>query len=494
MSGTLQHLNTLRPLIVPSGFLAAAFVFVMAWWTLWRKRPSRRIWGVVASLINIATGVWPFIVAPREVLAGFGVFGALSVFGLVTLLGVVGIIAFLRREPEAVPARNSAFAKVRGDGTNSLVNKLAWVLIGVSYLGAWQWWQDWAVKNEVPGGQLTLFVILLAGFLVTFVHELGHTICGLMLGMKLRLFFAGPFQLYLREGKWEFKFDPRGILADTGGTGVVPTAPDQPRWHDVAVTLAGPLANIAVGSAALSIAFIADPASPVQSYGFPALFGAWNLVSFVLNLIPLRTGPQYSDGARIFQVLTHGPWADFHRAVSMVTSSLVTSLRPRNYDMDAIRRASAGIATGTQGLILRLYAYSHYLDCGDLVEAQQRLTEAESIYHTSASDIRVELHTVFVFGNAYVMRDPAAARQWWERMTAKKPTRFNVDYWRAKCSMHWIEGNSEAANEAWKNCGEAADRLPQAGAYQFDRYCCELLREALRVDRLETAAPLSIPR
>jgi hypothetical protein len=112
-------------------------------------------------------------------------------------------------------------------------------------------------------------------------------------------------------------------------------------------------------------------------------------------------------------------------------------------------------------------------------EAGQALMDAESIYHKSAADIPAELHTEFVFGNAYVRRDAAAAREWWTRMEAKKPTRFSEDYWRASSALHWIEGNLREANEAWEKCKVLAQELPEAGAYEFDRYCCLLLRRVL---------------
>jgi len=64
-------------------------------------------------------------------------------------------------------------------------------------------------------------------------------------------------------------------------------------------------------------------------------------------------------------------------------------------------------------------------------------------------------------------------------MQAKKPTQSNVDYWRACSALHWVEGNLKEANEAWKKSNELAQQLPKAGAYEFDRYCCELLHKAL---------------
>jgi hypothetical protein len=469
-----------RAHLVPVGFFLMATIFATAWWTVWRQKPSGRIWGAAASLINVLTGLWPIVMWPGDTFHVFGVVGVLSVFGLITFIGVAGLFLFLRRTELPQPVvEGSSIVKIPGDGTNALLNKAASMIGVVGFVAAWQWWGRWVEAKDVPLGQFTIVIIFLTGFLQVLVHELGHTLTGVLLGMKLRMFLAGPFLFQKQEGKWEFKFELGGILGDTGGTGVVPTSPNHPLWHDVCVTLAGPLTNLVLGLAALGIAFAAEPESSLQLAGFTALFGAFNLVTFVTNLIPLRVGTHYSDGARIYQLISRGPWADFHRVVWSVGSSVVTPLRPRDWDLEAMTRASNGIRTGAHGLILRLWIHTYHMDWGRFEEARIALNDAEHVYHESASDIRVELYTIFVFGAAYATRDAVATREWWNRMQAKKPTRFNVDYWRAKSAWHWMEGSFGEAKECLEKSEKLATQLPHAGVYEFDRYCCNLLRGAL---------------
>lgn len=455
-------------------------IFAVAWWTVWRQKPSGRIWGAAASLINVLTGLWPMVMWPGDTFHSFGAVGVLSVFGLVTFIGLAGLFLFLRRTemPQQVEER-SLIAKIPGDGTNALLNKAASIVGILGFVAAWQWWGRWVETNDVPTGQFTIAMIFLAGFLQVLAHELGHTLTGLALGMKLRMFLAGPFLFQKREGKWEFKFELGGILGDTGGTGVVPTSSNHPLWHDVGVTLAGPITNLILGLVALGIAFASEPDSPRQLAGFTALFGGFNLVTFVTNLIPLKVGTNYSDGARIYQLISRGPWADFHRIAWSVGSTLVTPLRPKDWDLEAMTRASDGIRTGAHGLLLRIWIHSHHLDWGRFENARIALNDAEQVYHESASGIRAELYTIFVFGKAYASRDVAATREWWNSMQAKNPSRFNVDYWRAKSAWHWMEGCVEEAKQCLEKSEKLAAQLPQTGAYEFDRYCCSLLRQAL---------------
>ena len=83
-----------------------------------------------------------------------------------------------------------------------------------------------------------------------------------------------------------------------------------------------------------------------------------------------------------------------------------------------------------------------------------------------------------MFGYSFAVRDPIAAREWWKKFEAKKP-RFNSDYWKASCALHWVEGSHDSAVDAWSEGNALAQGLPNAGAYDFERHCFGLLRNAL---------------
>jgi len=458
-----------------------AAVFGVAWWTVWKGKPSARGWGIAASLFYILVSLLPIIFFSRSVWAGVGV--VLTNFGLVLAIGVAGLVAFSRRYEQPIStARTQENLRIPGDGTIDLVNKTAGVLIFVAGFAAYHWWLGWIRAKGFPVShsfwdRSLMFVLIV--FIIATLHELGHTATGLALGMKLRAFLVGPFQWRILGGKWSFQFNPVAILSGGGATGVVPATADFPRWRTLCMVAAGPLVTVVTGTCALWVAFSAKGDSAAQASVPLSLLGAWSLVLCAVNLVPLRIQGNYTDGAQIYQLLSDGPWGDFHQVAAVVGSSLVTPLRPRDLDIQAILRAAHSINQGTQGLILRLYSYVYFLDTGKISEAGEALREAESIYRQSASDIPAELHTEFVFGSAYVRRDAAAAREWWTRMEAKKPTRFNEDYWRANGALHWIEGDLKEANEAWEKANALAQQLPKAGAYEFDRYCCSLLRKAL---------------
>lgn len=461
-------------LLVPSMMIAFAVVFAMAWWTTFKEKRSSRWWGIAASLIVIQASLLPVLFPPHSIS---------NSFSLVSVLGIVGVIAFAKPiQPLVIADDHRVTQPYPGDGTNALLNKLVHLLMFGAGYAAYEWWRFWLVGkriSRIENSWYETMANLLILFIIAFIHEFGHAATGLFLGMKLRAFVVGPFQWRIFDGKWVFQFHLKQILVAGGSASVVPTSVDYQRSNHLWVASAGVLANLITGGFAVWVALNADASSRVQYGGLLALFGLWSLVLAPVNLIPFRIGASYSDGAQIYQLISSGPWADVQRAFSIVGSTLVTPKRPRDYDIDAIQRAAQVINRGWHGLLLRLLAYNYYFDRDQTVEAAESVREAGLIYRDCASEIPGELLMTFVFCNAFICRDASAARQWWSHLQARKPVRFNVDYWLAASALYWIEGDLRSAAEAWEKANALAQRLPKAGSYDFDRDCCSLLRRAI---------------
>jgi hypothetical protein len=453
-------------------------VFAIAWWTVWRRKRSARGWAIAASLFFILHSCLILYFA-RNFLHQAALW---NVILTVLAIGVAGLIVFSPRNLAARLDENPPVQQpIPGDGTNALIDKAIWIFGLVGFFAGSNWWAAWANAEglDMSVGLLYFFEILLASLVVAVVHELGHAMVGKALGMKLRAFIVGPFHWRIESGNWEFRFLPAKIFAAGGATGVVPTTMEHFRANQICMIAAGPFASLIGGLLAFCAAFTA-PNSRWEPVWQPlALIATLSLLASILNLIPVRTGTAYSDGAQIYQLLSNGPWGDYHRALSIVGSTLVTPLRPRDFDIEALRRAADCIAHGPRGLHLRLLASLYYLDCGRIPEASQTLTEAEGLYQESASEIPAELHTDFVFGKAFLQRDGPGARLWWDQMEAKNPSRFNGDYWVARSALLWSEDHLHEAEEAWQKGYALAQQLPKAGAYEFDRDRFTLLRKAL---------------
>jgi hypothetical protein len=460
--------------------LLIAICFAMAWYTVRNGSPSARFWVILPTAFFL-------FAAAGAIFRRTGHANPLEAI-LALSLALSGPIVAWNKKSGTLPVGKTLIPKIKGDGTSNLLNRCGTVFSIVSYIGSLFLWNRWLQSQGLPVVHRGIVQVILVSLVATFCHELGHASIGIAFKMKLRAFVVGPFIFRIDDGRWKFNFNPAGFLTIGGATGVVPTSAEQPPWQQLAMIAAGPATNFYVGilSGAFAIA-LTKSADGVPSYVYPlALFAIINFVDCFTNLIPLRTATGYSDGAQMYQILSGGPWAAYHRAMSVVSASLVTPLRPRDFDREDLDTAAETINVGLKGILLRLFAYSHFLDCGLLKEAGQAINEAEAIYEKPGTKLPADLHTTFIFAYAYVLRDATAARTWWDRMVALKPRKFGVDYWLASSALQWISGDATQANEDWAKARDKASKLPAAGAYEFDRYRCTLLRRVLDGD---TAPP-----
>jgi drug/metabolite transporter (DMT)-like permease len=100
-------------LTVPVLFTFLTYIFGMAWWTVWKEKPSGKSWGIAASLINNLVMISAFILHKRplsdyqwEVLA----------------IGIVGLIAFLWPDEEESEIDVSETYKIEPDDTEQYNN------------------------------------------------------------------------------------------------------------------------------------------------------------------------------------------------------------------------------------------------------------------------------------------------------------------------------------------------------------------------------------
>ncbi|MGA3008974.1 MAG: M50 family metallopeptidase [Terracidiphilus sp.] len=483
-----QSLHPMTPKILLTlcvSCVAMAVPFAMAWWTIKKQKRFARGWGIVASLVFVLIGMLPLLPhrTASHLIHHYGMMD-----GALMALGIGGIVAFARRDAMTQSVEPTKAPRIAGDGTSKLLDAFVGVVAVVGYFSGSMLWFRWSQAQQLPRayvGLLPFFAIL---FITTVVHELGHTSAGLALGMKLRMFVIGPFQWRIRDGRWKFQFLPAKFLSAGGAAALVPTNPHQSQWRGMCMIAAGPLTNLFTGLIALFITLTAVGHPYQQYWAYFSDFTTISLIAFIVNLIPMRPDAFYSDGAKIYQLLQGGPWADLQRAFSIAASTSVTQLRPRDYDIDAINRAELSFTHGHQALVLRLLASSYYLDHGQISQAGEAVAEAERICRESALDVPAELCMAFVFRVAFLRRDAAVARQWWERMEAKKPTHFGADYWLAQSALFWIEGRKDEAREAWEKGNEFAQKLPAAGDYEFDRFRCSLLRR--EVDNMSSIGGL----
>jgi hypothetical protein len=473
------------------GALALDLVPAIAWWTLKKGKRSGRAWALAASFIDL-------IAIPATGHArSFRLFSRalhLPLWGVGAVLGAAGLVAFSRKQAadEVADARQPKPLRVSGDGTSGHKDRLASAVAVAILVLSYYWWVHWSAAQHLHRqGFFTGLVELQIAILVsTLGHELGHLAAGWLSDMSLRSFQVGPLQWAIRNGRW--KFDLQLNRLSGGAVGMVPIHLKNIRGREAFMMLGGPIASLLMGTMSGVAALSAKGRAWEPLWAFLSMTAVVSSVGFIVNLIPHKPEAQYSDGAQIYQVVTNGPWAQVHLVFAMVASSLVTSLRPRDYDIALINRAADFIAQSERGMLLRLFACMHHIDAGQIPEAIVNLEKAEGLWDQTTVKRPAGICAAFVFFCAVYKRDAAAAELWWQRLETQAKLDFDADYWKARASIMWLRNQPAEAFHAWEHGNALAAGLPDAGAYEFTRSCFARLRSALDTAAPKTAAPVAV--
>jgi hypothetical protein len=464
----------------------------IAWWTLRKGKPSGRAWAIAASIMNLPIPVLSHMRFSNVVANMLHV--PEDAVGI--LIGVAGLIAFWPQGATAQiaktnPARSPKPVRIAGDGTSKLKD---YVSQGVSLAIVWfsfQQWSAWGIRHHLvyPGLVSFLVEMQLAVLLTTFGHELGHLFAGWACAKRLRSFQVGPFRWAIRGGAWKFDFNLRKF----SGGAVSMVAPDlvNVRSRKAFSLIGGPVGSLLMGSIFIVATLLTPGHSWQQYWMFLSMLATFSLSAFVVNLIPIKPDSLYSDGAQLYQILTDGPWARVHFAFAMVSTSLVSRVRPRDFDVNLINKAADSVPHGERGLLLRLFACLHYLDANRTSEAIASVEGAEALYDRSIFERPQDICAEFMYVNAFYKRDLAAAEMWSQRIDGLRKVDRDADYWRAQTALHWLKGQREEALSAWEHGNALAQKLPSAGTYDFTRSCFEKLRVVLDAPLQRTPPPLA---
>lgn len=487
-----EHPSLLSLALVPIVFSIVGSVFALGVWTGFREKPSARWWGMASGFMLVLTALIPVLIYLRfdqsleSLKAGFSMMAV--VFGV----GVLGIVAFARPVPRPDGAAANESAPRPGDGTSHLVNRGAGLIALAASCGAYSWWRIWVNdRNLWPDRSFVLdnvaFLAVIAAIIV--VHEAGHAIAGLALGMRLRLVAFGPFQVKRSKNKWKFEFT-RKLMANRGGAvGLLPATLRPPHWHGIFISAGGPAITIITGTVAIWASETLSNDAPIESHGILALFGAMSLAIGFCNLVPFRLGAYYSDGARICQHAFRLPFSDLAYVLQGVAAVTETSLRPRDYDIEAIERVLQVYPSGTEGHYLKLYIFDSCFERGQFAKAADALVEAEQIYDSCA--LKAETEISFVLGHGGLRDDASATRRWWERLESRNPDRTDASYWLAKCAVNRVNGRPEDASAALLEAEKMIAEKPPTGSRAYEVDWSKLLRKLIAEASQKTSVAAS---
>lgn len=161
------------------------------------------------------------------------------------------------------------------------------------------------LELDPPGGALTIWMLIaLLSFLSVLVHEMGHAIAATLIGARVIVLVALPFEL--RFSPISIGLAPRRKHRDIGGYVLHEPLPGQTSRQAISVSAWGPLANFALALAALLI-----------GAGAAAWFGA----SGAQPAVGPDGGLLPSD-AELLSSLRHAPWLRAAEASRLIAAAL----------------------------------------------------------------------------------------------------------------------------------------------------------------------------
>jgi Zn-dependent protease len=452
-----------------------------------RGKPSGRAWAIACGVAFLACSL-PVLAASALIayyarINSAGFLG-LPALGLIqTAAGILILIAFLPRESAQQPLFESARpARIQGDGTTSVsLYAAVAVMVGGCFLGDWLC-RRWSLRAHLPGDTSFLHInlIFFAALLIAVVgHELGHMAAGGTVGMKILAFRIGPLQGALEEGRWRLVLPRSWKSACCAGVTMIPKNPlSHRRWQAVGAAAGGALANLFMGAVALLGVCTAPGSSYEPSWALLGQIATLNLTFFAVNLIPAKEAAAYSDGARIFQILTGSVIEDYRRILAMAQAITVTPFRPGDLDLALIEKIAANNTPHFDRAFLFLIACDCYFDRGQMESARQRLREAEALYEQETT-YWAERCGDFVLHAACLLRDREMAEKWWQRRLSAKSWNPGKKNHFPACAYFTLTGRVAEAEAAWQAEFARASRSPETGERAFDLHCLEHLRAML---------------
>jgi hypothetical protein len=447
----------------------------IAWWMLRKGKPSARVWALLASL-----AILPVAVPGLDMFRSSNLWFILIPIPLTIarlLVTITGLAVFWRLEDVSEPlALESKPAREKGDGTSKIADIAAAVISIGGFFTLLYYWNDWSQSHKLvtSGPMRTLLELQAAVYIAVVGHELGHVAAGWVAGMSLRVFRVGPLKWSIQDGSWRFTFEAAHLMG--GGLAGMVSRDFSDASGRALTTLGGPIGSFTIAV----IAFVGAITSPGQAwepvwsvFAFTATISALDLI---VNMIPLRAESLYSDGAHFYQLMSKGPWARLDLACAMVASSLVTAVRPRDWDRELLLQAMKATARSERAILLRIYACMHHVDAGRIAAAVPCLEEAIHLYDGAVVKKPGDIYLEFAFYSAICKRDSTAADLWWTRWEALNLKDFNLEYWTTRTVVMWMRGQQEEAEESWRHGHAVALALPVAGAYEYDRWKCEHVR------------------
>lgn len=251
-------------------------------------------------------------------------------------------------------------------------------------------------------------VAALALFAAIAIHEAGHAIAGWLVGFTVHSIRIWRLQLELPR---TFSFY-RGPGGGAGGWAIcTPSTTDALATRAALMLVAGPAANLVSGA----IVYLLPQSGALA----PLVFVAWSFLLGFTNLLPLRTGPFFSDGYRILMLLFDSARGKRWLALLTLSKEVVDGVPPECFSDEFLAAATAVKDDSSDTVSAHALAYAAAFRHRRYDEAAQCLEACLRYSSRTSAALRQALMADAAVFQGRCRGNPALAQAWLDDMPPK---------------------------------------------------------------------------
>ncbi|MES9698824.1 MULTISPECIES: M50 family metallopeptidase [Bacillus] len=316
--------------------------------------------------------------------------------------------------------------------------------------------------------------------LVLAIHELGHVICGLIVGLKFKFMTVGPITVQREKGK--IRIRENKIWMYVGGVAMlVPSSTHTPnlskKW--AWMTLSGPLTSFVFG-------IVSGYIYMVSYYHMLLYFSVLHLAIFVVTAIPIK-GTLLSDGMQFLILIKDDEKAREHLYTIQVSSELFSYKRPKDWDERLVEiseekiKEDKDIRDIMSGLMLVFYVRADQEGMERAIPYVEQIVQLpvtkENKYFVSS------FHSWYLLYKVLYQKESLSLQ--YAKEHAKAITKMDLHgYYRTQGIIKYLEQDMEVCHIYMKKADKELKTAEKSemGYLQLDREWFEQLKERVSYD------------
>lgn len=303
-----------------------------------------------------------------------------------------------------------------------------------------------------------VLVAYLACFALSIIaHEIGHLLAGWMVGFRFSSITIGPIALQVEYGR--LRAGIRRSLPAAGYAGMHIDQVRRLRQRLLRFIAGGPLANLL--TAVLAAGWLAlNPPRSIALAASLELFWMFSALIAIINLLPLRIGMLYTDGARMLMLRSSLPKARRWISLTAIGNQRENGVRGKLWKhtwLNAAARLGDGSFDDFAGNWVAYAAANDRKDIPVAAAHLERCLDLARLLGPSLRDLVALEATVFT---AWFKEDAATAQKWFSQTHRLKslPKLLQI---RAEIALRCARGEFPAALSRWQEAYAFIEKLPK---------------------------------